>query len=326
MKLIVRASLLLALSYTFIACGSDWGRNNADGYAGVGGSAGGALGSGGGGKAGHAEAGDFGDSAGAAGNTVLGDGGSSDGGEAGAEAGPLSALLRAFCGAARSCCSSRDALEQCEHNFSAQIDAVALVAAGTLEVNASALTACVAAYQRAKTTCTLSEVRTTCHGLFAGVVPDGGKCSSVVECDRSQAPKVCLRLGDGARGTCLAAVRGTSGTACAGSCPRGENCSTTTFAQEASVSIALCHEEDGLYCPIGEGCAPLVADGEACTWNEACGSDGFCVSTCNPRAQLGESCQYDYGCAKGLACNAGKCAEQPFATDDMCQGTPPELD
>jgi len=320
MKFTVRVSLLLAVSSAVYACSSDSAPNDAGGRAGAGGVAGGGGTDAPGGSAGNAGAAD---SAGAAGN---GEGGSGEGGEAGVDAGPLTPMVQAFCGAARSCCSSGDALAKCERNFSAQVDAVALVLAGKLELDPTALAACVAAYQSAKSTCTLAEVRSACHGVFVGKVPDGGSCSSVLECDRGSAPKVCLRLGGEVMGTCVAAARGEAGTVCAGSCARGEICSTTTFASDASVPTALCHEEDGLYCPIGEGCAPLAAEGEECTWDEACGSAGFCVSTCNPKAQLGAPCQFDYGCARGLACRAGKCGAEPFETGDVCLGTPPALD
>jgi hypothetical protein len=172
-------------------------------------------------------------------------------------------------------------------------------------------------------------VLAACRGIFVGTVADDGECTSVMECDRASGPKVCLKIQNGQAdpnvGTCLTPPRGTSGTACALSCEEGEECSTTASAPDSDIPLALCHEEDGLFCPIGESCAAIVEDGEYCQWNEACGSDGFCLSMCESRSGAGESCQFNYGCETGYACIEGECTPEPLANGYVCTGNPPSM-
>jgi hypothetical protein len=247
-----------------------------------------------------------------------------------AASGPLALFIEAFCTLARTCCDSagRDltALRACERDVSETLEVSTLVDAGSVEVDAARLADCVAAYQHAAVTCTLDEIVTACRGVLRGTVVDGGPCRDVLECQRENGAKICLKNRDGAvdpdLGKCTPAPRGASGTACAGSCPVGHDCSTTSSYPDDTSPLSLCYEEDGLFCPLGDACAPIVGDGESCSWNEACGSDGFCLSTCSSRGHTGDVCQYNYGCVEGLTCEAGHCAALPAANDDVCTGHP----
>ncbi len=299
---------------------------------------GGADGPSGGAGANEGGAGDTVSTGGRAGSSARGEAGSgaagetSEGGAAGArDLGALGSLIEAFCGAARACCSAdvtRVALRDCEDAFLAQSDNVTLVAGGKAEVDEHALARCVAAYDKAQSSCAQDEVFVACHGILVGTVPDDGPCTDVLECDRSAGPKVCLKIqgSDSHLGTCKTPPRGESGDPCAQSCEIGSYCSSTTSSPDASVPITLCYEEDGLYCPLGESCAPIVHHGSDCIWDEACGSDGFCDSTCAPLGSSGDPCQFTFGCDAGLACINGQCSPEPFANSEACAGYPPSFD
>jgi hypothetical protein len=286
-----------------------------------------ANGTGGSGKGGGAGA-----SSGGAGTTGAGTGG--DGGEGGAmDESPLSPLIDAFCAAARSCCAiagePAGALEACENQAAAANGNVALAAGGTVDIDAAALAACVAAFEAAATECVLTDVLTACRGILRGTLGDGDACSDVMECDRSAGPMVCRKLQMGTAdpdiGVCTPPPRGTLGDACASSCEDGQECSTTSSSPDDAYPTAFCFEADGLYCVQGESCAAIVPDGDECTYNEACGSDGFCVSSCESLAGPAEMCQFNYGCQAGLACVEGKCAPEPFANSYTCVGHPPSF-
>jgi len=284
------------------------------------------------GMTGHAGANEAG-SAGTGGSSgdLAGVGGESNVGGA-SEEGPLAPLIDAYCATARSCCASAgepvEQLSGCEQAFVAQSDNVALAKSGHVEVDAKALAACVQAYAAAKTSCVLDGVLAACHGIFVGQIAEGGPCSDVLECDRSQGPKVCLRVqGSSAdTGICKTPPRGSDGDACAQSCEAGTNCSTNASSPDASVPLTLCHEEDGLYCELGAACAALVATGDHCTFDEACGSGGYCDSTCKAVGRAGDDCEFDYACGPGLACVEHLCAAAPVANGETCVGYPPSFD
>jgi hypothetical protein len=281
---------------------------------------------GGGGKAGASGAG----SGGTSGN---GAGTAGDGGGAGEGSNPLAPLIDAFCAAARACCAiagqPAGALEQCEDQVVGTNGNFALVAGGTVEVDATALAACVAAFEAAETECVLTDVRTACRGILRGTLDDGDDCTDVMECDRSAGPMVCKKLQQGTAdpniGVCTPPPRGTLGDPCALSCEEGQECSTTSSSPDDTYPLTLCFEADGLYCPLGESCAAIVPDGDDCTYNEACGSDGFCVSTCETLAGAGDVCQFNYGCQDGLACVSSECTPEPFANNDTCFGSMPSF-
>jgi hypothetical protein len=257
----------------------------------------------------------------------------SAGGEGGAGAGPLDSLVDAFCAAARTCCAAAGmpvgALAACEDGFASQVGSMALVKQGTVAIDASALAACVFAYEAAAVSCNLTAVLADCHGIFKGTLADGAACSDVFECDRSGGPKICLKLQDATDpnvGVCATPERGADGTLCGGSCDLGGDCSTTVSNPDDTYPTAFCYEEDGLFCPFGYGCAPLIDDGEYCDQPAACGSDGLCSSTCVPLRASGDSCQFIFDCAEGLTCDGGFCVPEPVAGDETCAGHPPYFD
>jgi hypothetical protein len=306
----------------------------AAGSAGTAGSAGSASGAGGGAgeEAGAGKGGKGGAAGASAGGSGAGRGG--EGGAAGEpETNPLSPLIDAFCGAARACCliagQPEGALVACEDQAAAANTNFALAASGSVEVDPSALSSCVAAFEAAATDCVLTGVLAACRGIFRGTLGEGDPCTDVMECDRSAGPMVCKKLQQGTPdpdvGVCARPPRGALGDPCASSCEQGEECSTTSSSPDDTFPITLCFEADGLYCPIGESCAAIVPDGGDCTYHQACGSDGFCSSSCESLAASGDDCQFNYGCADGLACVESRCTPEPFANGDTCVGHPPSF-
>lgn len=315
------------------------------GGAGVGGTAGAAAGTSGsagsselgkGGEGGTAAGrGGKGGAAGAGAGGASGTGGSAgDGGEAGdTGTNPLSALIDAFCAAARSCCAMagepEGALTACEQQAAGTNGNVALVAGGTVEVDSASLAACVAAFEAATTECVLTDVLAACRGILRGTLHDGDACTDAMECDRSAGPVVCKKLQQGTAdpdiGVCTKPPRGTLGEPCGSSCEEGEECSTTSSSPDDTYPITFCFESDGLYCPIGESCAAIVPDGGDCTYDQACGSDGYCASSCETLAGTGDVCQFNYACGDGLACVEGECVPAPFANSDTCVGHLPSF-
>src|SRR5262249_36572742 len=149
--------------------------------------------------------------------------------------------------------------------------ATALVGQGTVLLDAQAVAACAAAYQRAATACTIGDVLTACQGVFVGTKADGEPCATLYECRRDQGPATCLKILTGdttpALGICRRAPHASGGDPCVFSCQAGDDCSTETIPGSPDPPLALCFEADGLYCSTAGDtpvCAPLAADGAAC--------------------------------------------------------------
>jgi len=299
---------------------------------GTGGAAAAAGGSGvagiGAGGEGAAEGGNSGAGAGNAGNEQGGEAGS--GGDRGVHEGPLAPFIEAFCETARTCCDTagfpEGALSACEAGFASHYDAVTSIEDGTVTVDTAALSACVAAYAQAGESCSWTAVFTDCPAMLLGTAADGEPCRSVFECDRSDGPKICLKLQDSAEpevGVCVAPERAGADEPCGGSCAEGSDCSLNVSNPDASIPTAFCHESDGLFCNFGYGCAPLVEDGEVCDTSAACHAGSVCLSTCEPLKANGATCQFIFECAEGLTCESDTCVPEPVASDYTCTGYAP---
>jgi len=258
----------------------------------------------------------------------LADGGvATDGGSGGGSTPilPEERLVAAFCQATRTCCSASGytlaPLDACEAQAQEQIEPLRLAMLGRIILDAAALERCIAAYALAATDCTMPNLTNDCAGLFRGTRAIGQPCDSFIECDRTGGPVYCVKdLAGATTGTCRRAQPGELGAACFASCGPSDECSQTVTSSDPTTVGALCLEKDGLYCDYGEGCAPLVADASECSWNDACGSNGFCSTVCMKRAGPGEVCQYNYGCNKGLSCVAARCAAAPLQNAALCSG------
>jgi hypothetical protein len=291
--------------------------------------AGGTAGAVGGGSGNGGRGGAAGSSAGAGG--LAGAGGVGGAGGAGGMTGSATALVNAFCAAARACCAKDgrplDPLASCETN-AAETFGAAEIDAGTIRVDGAKLDACVAAYQHAATSCTVTEVLAACHGMFIGTLPAGATCVRVADCRRDQGPMVCvaIQVTSGVTpttGTCQPAPRGKNGDPCLLSCPSGQDdCSTGLISGTPNPPLALCHEADGLFCDTDQTCKPLNAPGADCFLDEGCGSGSYCLPGCQPLIAIGAACQLNRSCGPGATCASGACAAAPLATDGACDGTP----
>lgn len=315
--------------------GSSAGRGGTSSGAAGGGSGGASAGTGGSGAAGigaggegASSSGNSGAGGGDAGNEQGGEPGA--GGESGVHVGAFAPFIQAFCETARTCCATagfpEGALSACEAGFSGHYDAVTSIESGAVTVDAAALSACVAAYAQAGESCNWSAVFADCPAVLRGSVADGESCRSVFECDRSDGPKVCLKLQDSADpavGVCVSPDRAGADEPCGGSCALDTDCSLTVSNPDASIPTAFCHESDGLFCNFGYGCAPLVDDGEVCDTSAACRSGSVCLSTCEPLKANGATCQFIFECAAGLTCESETCVPEPVASDYTCSGYAP---
>jgi hypothetical protein len=300
---------------------------------GTGGASGAGMGAGGTAGRGMAGSGADGGTPAAAGRSAAGEGGaaSGSGGSAGEPStSPLDAYVQAFCETARTCCEAASMplgpLEACETAFRGQTNVFELLEKGTVTLDEAKLSACVAAYATAGDSCEWTAVHAACHGIVVGTLADGEPCTDAFECDRSAGPKYCLKLQDASNpdvGTCVSPPRASADDPCIGTCAPDTDCSSTASSPDASVPTALCYEADGLFCRYGYGCQALVDDGETCDSGDVCGSDGQCLSTCQPRAAEGEECIAIFDCAKNLTCDAGHCAPEPVASSYTCSGHPP---
>ena len=245
--------------------------------------------------------------------------------------GTAASLVDAFCAAARACCAKDGRplgpLAGCETNAGDTLGA-AQIAAGTIRIDGAKLDACVAAYGRAATSCTFTEVMTACHGMFIGTLSAGATCVHVTDCRRDHGPMVCvaIQVTSGVTpttGTCQPAPRGAAGDPCLASCTLGQvDCSTGLLSGTPDPPLALCYEKDGLFCDTDGTCKPLSRPGGDCFLDESCGSGRYCLPGCEPLLATGTACQFNRSCGPGYTCASGTCAAAPLATDGACEGYP----
>jgi hypothetical protein len=263
--------------------------------------------------------------------------GGATGGTGGGAATPLQMLANAFCTAARNCCAqgsySMSQLNDCETKFPSRLPALSLVDRGIVLIDGVALEACTNAYVQAVTTCTINGVYAACGAVFVGTKAENQPCSSVVECNSNSGPETCFwtesTVDPAAVGVCIKTPTGKRGDPCSYSCASNSDCSVTLYGNPTSIATA-CFEKDGLYCATSGAspvCATIVAVGDSCTSDSnACGSANYCdwtSSACKAARELGQLCGVD-SCVSGLMCGTdNNCDEMPFASDYLCQGSPP---
>jgi hypothetical protein len=323
------------------------------GVAGSGGSGGrGGSGSGvggssaGGGGAGGSDAGGSNTGGSGTGGNVTGGTGGSGGGTGTS----LVALANAFCTAARNCCAKSGlptSLGDCEAKFPSRVPSIAFVNKGTVTIDNTALAACTAAYNQTAATCAFSPLETACRGVFVGTKAEGVSCgaggvpmtSGSGECKAGGGAEECVWTGDSndptVTGVCHTPPHGKNGDPCDTTCESGDDCTLELLTNQANPPAAVCFENEGLYCKSdgkgGSNCAPILPPGGSCADDSmACGSTGYCDSTggtpkCKVAGTIGQSCAtLGTRCLSSLVCApSGKCADQGFAFDTRCSGTPP---
>ncbi len=258
-----------------------------------------------------------------AGGTMLGTGGM--GGSGGVPAlGALEPTVKAFCAAARSCCEQQQVpatLDDCESQFAMKNETAASLASGAVTLNADALARCLAAYEKASTSCEMNSVLSACQGVVVGTRAENESCRQGSECARDPGPNTCLiTTPNGTVGVCKKIVHAQSGMPCDITCRKGEDCTFTTYAGPEGATLAICFEEEGLYCDYSgdsRQCKPLLALGSPCDADDPCGSLAYCDTTCKKRATEGESCTR---CLSSLTCVDNQCVSPGFASLNTCEG------
>jgi hypothetical protein len=230
--------------------------------------------------------------------------------------------VKAFCDAARDCCSAAEEpaeLDQCESSFAQRDATFAALDRGTATVDQAGLAGCLAAYQQAATKCEANPVLSACAGLVHGTRKEHEKCADVGECARAPGEAVACVIAeaDAKEGVCAKVPHGKPGDTCLNTCRMGDNCSFTSFgATEASVT---CFEQDGLFCSFDDGrCVAITALGAPCE-DDDCGSANYCDTTCKKRSGLGEACTQP--CLSSLQCINGKCSSPSFTVGSTCSGS-----
>ena len=250
-------------------------------------------------------------------------------------------LINAFCTAAKSCCGRESYpaadLADCESKFPSRSQYYPLLDKGTVSIDQNALAACVAAYNTAATTCTITGLNAACKGVFVGTQAEGQPCGGTsrfgaFECKPVNGSSSCHLQTSGSdptnTGVCTSLPRGKSGDLCSKTCLKKDTCVVDMVGGSAPFPT-FCFEEDGLYCSVATNpavCQPILPNGHACVWDpNSCGTGNFCGWTsnaCQLASKLGESCT-DAICADELTCGSvDKCVPSPFASDSICNGTP----
>jgi hypothetical protein len=250
-------------------------------------------------------------------------------------------LLNAFCTAAKNCCGRESYpaanLADCESKFLSRFQYYPLADKGTVITDQNALAVCVAAYNTAATTCTITAVRAACKGVFVGIQAEGQPCGGesrfgAFECKPVNGSATCYRGQNGSDptniGVCISMPRGKNGDACSMTCLKNESCIVDMIGGAPPLPVT-CFEEDGLYCSMTTNptvCKPILPLDEACTWDmNSCGNGNYCgwkTNTCQVASKLGESCM-DTACVNELICGTNnRCVEWPFASESICKGIP----
>jgi hypothetical protein len=230
-------------------------------------------------------------------------------------------VVKAFCDAARDCCSAANEvaeLDQCEAHFVQNDATFAALDRGSATLDNAGLPACLAAYEQAATKCEANPVLSACQGLIHGTRKEHEKCVDVGDCARAPGEVVACVISDADtnEGLCAKVPHGKLGEACLSTCRLGENCSFTSFG--STDSSVTCFEQDGFFCSSDDGrCAAITALGAPCSYDD-CGSANYCDTTCKKRSGLGEAC--GQSCLSSLQCINGQCRSPSFTLGSTCSG------
>ena len=330
---------------SILACGGEGVRNHdpAASVAGSGGTTTPSAGSGGVAQSAGGSGGDLSGTGGAAdhagtnagGRGGVGSGGVASGGVASGGAAGVASVstpemlvptVKAFCAAARTCCTNQPdpvMLDDCESAFGTKDQTSQALARGTVTIDAADLAKCQAAYQAAATSCEENSVLAACAGIVHGKLAEGAACKEGVEC-AGQGPKVCLVTGgQDSFGVCKAVPGGKVGDECSLTCRPNELC-TFTILGTSSSPLTPCLESDGVFCASDAEpakCQAIFAIGASCEHDEQCGSAAYCDTggsgTCKKRGQLNDACGT---CLSALTCLNGKCQSPPLTAGGTCLG------
>ncbi len=240
------------------------------------------------------------------------------------------ALANLLCGSLGGCCkASSFAFEEAEcrrvqtANFD---DELTGLDPAKVHYDAEAASDCLAAL-RSNIQCGRvndSSANAACNRVFTGTVGPGQACTDSMECARPAGGSVyCEPAAEGSTAeVCTpsagsAAVHGKAGQACNGSC-EDDSCSigvaTGPGDTATPVALAVCYQNEGLYCGPTGTCEALLGLGQNCSDFSACTTDLFCdfsTSVCTAPRELGAPCQGSDECKSGY-CDGDNaaCAER----------------
>lgn len=186
---------------------------------------------------------------------------------------------------------------------------------GTATYDSVAAGQCFASIAETGGQCSLDAADPVCEDVVQGTVPEGGSCSTDLECLAPPGGKA-----DCDEGTCVADPRGTVGEVCKWTCE--ESGSSTSCWGSATVETgASCYRNDGLYCDDSSNtCQPLLQSGEqGCGYDSgSCVTDAYCSEdTCYPAKGAGSDCGSSSECLTTLYCSEQVCAPKK-AVGEIC--------
>lgn len=186
---------------------------------------------------------------------------------------------------------------------------------GTATYDSAAAGQCLASVAEAAGQCNLDAAGPECEDIVQGTVPEGGSCTTDLECQPPPAGDA-----DCDDGTCVPDPRGTVGDTCKWTCE--ESGSATSCWGSGTVEIgASCYRNDGLYCDADSNtCQPLLQSGEqGCGYDsDSCVTGAYCSEdTCNPVKGAGSDCSFSYECEATLYCSEQVCAPKK-AVGELC--------
>lgn len=145
-----------------------------------------------------------------------------------------------------------------------------------------------------------------CQGLLKGTLKAGAVCRSSLECEGALS---CAGVGPTATGRCVPPRE-------SGPCgPRVDPLGTYTLQS----TFERAHPQCTGFCD-RRRCAPLVKEGEACTFHDACGSGHHCGDGKCKKGEEGKEGERCLGtrCAADLRCDRGTCVA-PKKEGESCE-------
>jgi len=191
--------------------------------------------------------------------------------------------------------------------------------------DADAAGACVAAIQKAASTCSGLDmgIASACANILKGTLQDGESCTSDAQCAAPPGGDAYCEVPlDAPSGVCVVHARGKAGDPCGATCTEHSDGSSECGSSSTSTGNATCYTNDGLYCD--QTCKPVIAVGQPCEF-EGCAMGAYCGNGfCTAYPAVGEACGQGYLCAEGAFCQGTTCQAlladgQACESGDQCK-------
>jgi len=169
---------------------------------------------------------------------------------------------------------------------------------------------CVSWAASVSQTCASNPAPGPCDQVFTGTVPNGGACTSSVDCVKPAGGGVYCDSSH----KCVQEPRGKEGDGCFATCTEsGSSLSCGSGVGPVGGGNATCYTNDGLYCAQSGQCEKLAAIGASCATDMGCVAGAWCDSQshkCVATVPAGSACTDDAACQEGNYCDpvSSKCA------------------